>query len=382
MQKRRQVISIALCALFGLSGAYFYMENTIQPLPEKWNNVFKDTPNAITQFAAENPIHLKNVRVVDHDLSDSIIPNATFENVEWKDFVAIDSKFTNTEFIGGSIESSGFSRSIFTNVTFENMTLYNVEFISATLIGVTFKNCKIYDSKIHSLHNSKVTFEDSELNNVEFFDSELDITLKNTKVIEQGKFSGLKPGSRVTLEDSYIGPYSSFKYSNITSFKAVRSELDRFSMGESIGEMTLENSKLDFTLGDASIDRLIVTDCEVDRLSHSDALIKHASISNCKNSTEVFFIKSALGDLNIRDCDLSELGIFESKVSKINIANSKFIKTVSPKTVTKEFILHNVTFLGETDFKGAQADDTELFKVTFAPSATLDATGSNIPFKQ
>jgi uncharacterized protein YjbI with pentapeptide repeats len=372
---------LALCTItiYLLTGCNFM---ATQPLDSKWEKLFKEPPEVVSAYSAGNEIYLKNTEVIGHSLSKSDLINDRFENVIFKDARFQRGTLTNVSFVGGSMEGTSFWGSTLTNVVFQDMTIVNSVFAGATMINVTFINCNIYDSKIHSLHNSKVTIEDSELNNVEFFDSELDITLKNTKVIEQGMFGGLKPGSRITLEDSYIGPYSDFSSSNIASFKAVRSELDRFSMGESIGEMTLENSKLDFTLGDASIDRLIVTDCEVIRLSHSDALIKHASISNCRNSTEVFFIESVLGDLNIRDCDLSELGIFESKAVKINIANSKFIKTVSPKTVTKEFILHNVTFLGETDFKGAQADDTELFKVTFAPSATLDATGSNIPFKQ
>jgi uncharacterized protein YjbI with pentapeptide repeats len=377
-----RVTGAFLLLIISLSTYGVFSMMTIKPLDSKWDKLFRAKADVITEYSRLHAIHLKNTELKHHDLSLSHLINDSFENVNFEDSIFQNGSLTNITFSGGTLYDTSFGRSTLTNVVFENMIMEKAIFVGATLVNVTFNNCKIYNSHLHNLVGSKFIIEDSELNNVEFFDSEMDITLKNTKVIEQGKFSGLKPGSRVTLEDSYIGPYSSFKYSNIASFKAVRSELDRFSMGESIGEMTLENSKLDFTLGDASIDRLIVTDCEVDRLSHSDALIKHASISNCKNSTEVFFIKSALGDLNIRDCDLSELGIFESKVSKINIANSKFIKTVSPKTVTKEFILHNVTFLGETDFKGAQADDTELFKVTFAPSATLDATGSNIPFKQ
>jgi uncharacterized protein YjbI with pentapeptide repeats len=262
------------------------------------------------------------------------------------------------------------------------MIIVNSVFAGATMIGVTFKNCKIYDSKIHSLNASKITIEDSELNKVDFFDSELDITLKNTKVIELGKFSGLKPGSRVTLIDSYIGPYSSFKYSNIASFKAIRSILDTFPLGGNIDEIILEKSSLDFTLGNTNINQLTVKDCKIDRLSHGEAIINHTSISNCDTPAEIYFIGSTLGDLDIRDCDLDEFATIESKIGSINIVNSKIEKTISSKTLAKEFILHNVTFNGETDFSSAQADKTKLFKVTFEPTATLDATGSNIPFNQ
>jgi uncharacterized protein YjbI with pentapeptide repeats len=337
----------------------------------------------ITKFAQESPIHLKDVRIVDHDLSDSIIPNAVFENIEWQDFVAIDSQFINTKFIGGTVERSGFSRSILTNVTFENMVFYNVEFVAAMLIDVKFKSCKIYDSKMHSLNASNVTIEDSELNKVDFFDSELDITLKNTKVIELGKFSGLKLGSRVTLIDSYIGPYSSFKYSNIASFKAVRSTLDSFPLGGNIGEVILDKSTLDFTLGSANIDRLNVTDCNIVLLSHGEASIRSVNINGCPTVAErLSFMDSVIEEINLRDCDIASFSLWDAKANKLNISNSKLGLVQNEGLMVNELTLHNVEFTGETIFKGAQAKDTELFKVTFAPTATLDITGTNIPFNQ
>jgi len=352
-----------------------------QPLDTQWEKLFREPPDAVTAYSASHVIYLKNTEVVGHSLSKSDLVNDKFEDVIFKDARFQRGTLTNVLFNGGSMEGTSFWGSTLTNVRFENMTITDSVFAGATMLGVTFKNCSIYNSKIHSLHTSKVTIEDSELSVVEFFDSELDITLRNTKIIEQGMFGGLKPGSRVTLENSYIGPYSDFSFSNIASFKAMGSELDRFSMGDYVGEVILDDSTLDFTLGSAAIDQLLVRNCNITRLSHGDALIKHASISDCKTSTEIYFIKSILGDLNIRNCDLKEFGTIESKINRINLSNSTFGEVVSQDMIAKELILHNMTFTGNTDFRRALADDTELFKVIFSPSATLDATGSNIPFK-
>jgi len=363
-------------------GAFTSMATTIQPLPDKWDILFKDSPDVITKFATETPIHLKNVRIENHDLSDTTIPNAVFENIEWSDFVAIDSHFINTRFTGGIIESSGFSRSTFSHVIFDSIIFTDVEFIAAKLIDVTFKNCKIYNSKLRGLINSKILIENSELSNVEFYESELDITLKNTRVIELGMFGGLQPGSRVNLDNSYIGPYSDFSYSNIASFKAVNSVLDQFPMGDYIGEIVLEKSVLNFTLASANIDSLIVSDCIIKKLTHGDAMIRSVIVKDCPSTNRLSFMTTTIEKLTIRNCNVSSFSLWDAIVGIINISNVKLDKGENEGLKAKELILHNVTFTGETIFKGALADHADLYKVTFSHGATLDASGSNIPFER
>ena len=91
---------------------------------------------------------------------------------------------------------------------------------------------------------------------------------------------------------------------------------------------------------------------------------------------------SIIDEFTVRDCDVASFSLWDAKAKKVNIVNSKFGVVQNEGLLASEFILHNVTFLVETDFNRSQADATELFKVIFAPTATLDATGSNIPFQQ
>lgn len=353
-----------------------------QPLESKWEKLFKEPPEAVTAYSSSHEIYLKDTEVIGYSLSKSDLVNDRFENVIFKDARFQRGSLTNVSFNGGSIESTSFWGSTLTNVRFENLTIVNSVFAGATLFGVTFKNCKIYNSKIHSLHSSKVTIEDSELAKVDFFDSELDIILKNTRVIEQGMFGGLKPGSRVTLEDSYIGPYSDFSHSHIASFKAVRSELDRFAVAGNIGEVVLDNSDLDFSIGFSNIERVIVRDSSITRLALGHGNIKKIVIEDCHNGDLLSLRESKVGELSVRDCNLLSFRPVDAIFGSFNASNSTFVETEADNMIAKEFVLHNVNFTGETVFKGAQADDTELFKVTFAPGATLDATGSNIPFNR
>jgi uncharacterized protein YjbI with pentapeptide repeats len=374
------IVSIALIIL-AIYGANSSMAN--KPLESKWNDLFQAKPEVITEFSRIHGIHLKNTEINHHDLSESHFINDSFENVNFNDSIFQDGSLTNVTFRGGTIFDTSFGKSVLTNVTFENMIMEKAIFVSAKLINVTFKNCRIYNSHMHNLNASKVTIEDSELNKVEFFDSELDITLKNTKVIELGMFGGLKPGSRVTLEDSYIGPYSDFSSSNIVSFKAIRSTLDSFPLGGNIDEVILDKSTLDFTLGSANIDRLNVTDCNIVLLSHGEASIRSVNINGCPTVAErLSFMDSVIEEINLRDCDIASFSLWDAKANKLNISNSKLGLVQNEGLMVNELTLHNVEFTGETIFKGAQAKDTELFKVTFEPTATLDATGSNIPFNQ
>jgi uncharacterized protein YjbI with pentapeptide repeats len=378
--KPRLLSALLLFVVLVLSGCDA-MPN--QPLDSKWVTLFKEPPEVVTAFSVSNEIHLKNTEVNGYSLSKSDLINDRFENVVFKDARFQRGSLTNVSFSGGSMEATSFWKSTLTNVLFENMIIANSVFAGATMIGVTFKNCKIFDSKIHSLHASKVIIEDSELNKVEFFDSELDISLKKTRIVEQGDFLGLKPGSRVTLEDSYIGPYSDFSSSNIVSFKAIRSTLDSFPLGGNIGEVILDKSTLDFTLGSANIDRLNVTDCNIVLLSHGEASIRSVNINGCPTVAErLSFMDSVIEEINLRDCDIASFSLWDAKANKLNISNSKLGLVQNEGLMVNELTLHNVEFTGETIFKDSQAKETELFKVTFSPTATLDVTGSNIPFNQ
>ena len=105
-----------------LIGAYAYMANSSQPLPEKWVKLFKEKSAVVTQYAEQHPIHLSNVLIENQDLSKSTYPNAEFKNTVWNNSVAIGAHFVDAKFIGGSITDSGFSDSVFTNVVFDGVT--------------------------------------------------------------------------------------------------------------------------------------------------------------------------------------------------------------------------------------------------------------------
>ena len=353
------------------------------PLTDKWEKLFKEKPSVITDYSKQHIIHLEHMEMLHQDLSYSHIINAKFDNIKYDDDVFQNGSYTNTEFTGGTLNDTSFAGSVLTNVTFTNMTMTKAIFVGATLINVTFKNCKIYDSEFHNLEPSTFTIEDSELNRVNFFQSAMDLTLKNSRVIELGDFSGLVAGSKVTLDHSYIGPYSDFTFQKgLISFTAKNSDLKGFALGGTINSVVLDKSELDFTLGHSTINTLTVHACEITRLSHGDAPIKNIDISDCDHATLISFINLDFESMHIRNCNSSEIDLIQTTGNSLTIANSEFDDTEAESLKIAELTLQNVSFIGKMNFKGAVADKTAITGVTIAPTATLDMSGSNIPLKR
>ena len=367
-----------------LIGAYAYMANSIQPLPEKWVKLFKEKSAVVTQYAEQHPIHLSNVLIENQDLSKSTYPNAEFKNTVWNNSVAIGAHFVDAKFIGGSITDSGFSDSVFTNVVFDGVTFNEVEFISSTFINTTFKNCRIYNSELHNLEPSTFTIEDSELNKVNFFESTMDLTLKNTRIIEEGMFGGLKAGSKITLDHSYIGPYSDFSsQKGLTSFTAKNSELNGFGFSGTINKFVLDSSKLYVSIGGTTTDIADIINSNISDLDiGSGKFMRNVTITDCKSSDKLEAFDGNIGELTIRNCDFNEFEAENATIEKLNIVNSKIGNLDFKQLKAGHLTLQNVSIEKQADFSNAIAKESKLVGVTFNPTATLNITDSNIPLKR
>ena len=355
-----------------------------QPLPQKWVDLFKSKSAVVTEYAEHHPIHLSDVLLENQDLSKSTYPNAVFENTIWNHSVAIGAHFINTKFIGGSITDSGFSDSVFTNVTFDGVTITGAEFISSTFINTTFKNCKIYDSEFHNLEPSTFTIEDSELNRVNFFESTMDLTLKNTRIIEEGMFGGLKAGSKITLDHSYIGPYSDFSsQKGLISFTAKNSELDGFGFTGIIKNMLFDSCTLGFSIGGSTIDSVDIRNSEISDLALGmGKFIRHISITDCKDSDKLEAYKGSIGEMSIRNCNFNKFEAEYAAIETLNVVNSNIGDMDFKQLKAHEMTLQNVSIEKRANLNGAIAKDSKLVGVTIAPTATLDMSGSNIPLKR
>ena len=172
------------------------------PLTDKWEKLFKEKPSVITDYSKQHIIHLEHMEMLHQDLSYSHIINAKFDNIKYDDDVFQNGSYTNTEFTGGTLNDTSFAGSVLTNVTFTNMTMTKAIFVGATLTNVTFKSCKLCDSEFPNLEPRTPTIENSERNKVNIFETRMDLTLTNTRIIKCRMFGSLKSGSSRTTAPS------------------------------------------------------------------------------------------------------------------------------------------------------------------------------------
>jgi len=352
---------------------------TIKPLSGELKNVF-EIEKALTEYALTHPIDVKNTLIKEHDISDTTLLKGSFINTNWDDVVYQNSIISNVLFKDGDMYDISFADSTLTNVVFENMEMEKAEFINAKLINVTFKNCKIVDSEIRNLRASKILIEDSELQDVSFYQSELDVTIKNTKIHEQGEFISLKAGSKVLIEDSFIGPYSSFDSSNLSSFTVKNSVIKRAKMNDAtVDEIVIEDTKMFFPIANGTINKIKIRNVNYIELGQSK--INSLTIEECKEDSDLLLAEMQFKSISIRNCPAESLVFGDSKGDKISISNMQIKSAEFDNLIVKELIMNNISINSNADFSGALAEESLVTNFNIKAGTKVNMEGTNIKFQ-
>jgi uncharacterized protein YjbI with pentapeptide repeats len=366
--------------LFGC-GETVLMLNKPKPLSGQWLNVFKLKPAELTAYVAEHPMKLDNVLISKESISKSTIIGAEFKNTYWDDSFAQNATISNSIFSGGIMHDTSFADSTLTNVIFENMKMEKAEFINARLINVTFKNCKIFDSEIRNLRTSTINIENSELTNVSFFESELNITIKNTKIHEQGDFLGLKAGSKVLIEDSLIGPYSEFDFSKLQSFTVKNSVIKNSKMNDAtVDEILIENTKMDFAMAGGTFNNIRMRNNK-NFISIGRSKFTSLLIDECNDDFGISLRKTIFKTVSIRNCPSEIINASNAKGEKFQISNSNIGEAKFNGLIVKELILNDVNITKIANFEYTMAEDSLLTNFKIKSGSKVNMTGTNIKFE-
>ncbi len=353
---------------------------TIKPLSGELKNVF-EIEKGLTDYALTHPINVKNTLIKEHDISDTTLLKGSFINTNWDDVVYQNAIISNVLFKDGDMYDISFADSTLTNVVFDNMVIEKAEFINAKLINVTFKNCKIFDSEIRNLRTSKIIIENSQLQKVSFFESELDITIKNTKIHEQGEFLGLKAGSKILIEDSLIGPYSEFDHSNLLSFIVRNSVIKNSKMNNStVDEIVIENTKMDFALSGGTFNTVKLINNE-EFVSLGRAKFNSLIIDDCKDDFGISLRKTAFKTISVRSCPFEIINVSKAKGEKLSISSSNIREAKFNNLAVKELILNNVKITNIANFSGALAEESKLTNFSIKSGTKINMEGTNIKFQ-
>ncbi len=358
------------------------MNMAVIPLRGEWARMFKAPAAELTEYARTHPLHLKRVRITDEDISESTFHDARFDNVYWNDVIAQDGAFLKASFRGGQIHYSSFAGARLTDVLFEDVTLDDVEFNQARMQNVTFRNCRITNSRFYGVQASNLVIEDSELKDVGFYDATVDLRLRKTRIVEAGLFRGLKEGSTVEIDHSYVGIYSDLATSSLASliirnsrFRKTRanfSTIDKLIVSGSDTELSIAGS----TFGEVSYQDSGKVVLGSTPASHSRA--RSITISRCRNRPRMLLDDMTIGRVDIRDCEASLLALYKSVAERITLANVTADVADLGKIQARELVLHNFTVTGKLDLTGARAEAVVIHQLRISPGAEVLTEGSNI----
>ena len=376
-----------------------YMQTVITPLSGEWKKMFKAPAEELTAYAREHPLRLRNKKIQNEDISESTFVGAEFRNVVWDDVVAQDGRFVDATFSGGSMHDtsfafselknvtfkqiaftkSGFSKSRMMNVVFEDCQMDETAFVGAELINVTFRNCKIYNSEIRNLVNSKVSIVGSELSNVSFFQSLLQLKIRNSKVVEAIEFMGAQTGSSVDISDSEIGPYSDFGGSNFVSFEARNTKIDNSSAnGITAKKVVLDNVVSDFAIAGSRLQEIVIRNLS-GNFSLGRTKSVSTSIEGCQKNAEIYLNQFAGDRLSVRNCTADVFVLDAAIVKDVTLANLTVGELVLDSLKAGKLVLNNVLVNHKLSAQGAMAEEILAPNWRTAAGATIEAEGTNIP---
>jgi len=329
----------------------------VTPLSGKWLKVFKLKPDELTAYVAKHPMKLKNVLIKNESISKSTINGAEFINTDWDDIFAQNAIISNTIFKNGDMYDTSFADSTLTNVIFDHMDLDKVEFINAKLINVTFKNCRIQNSNFYLLRMSKILIENSEMKDINFFESEIDITLKKVNIHESGGFMGLKKGSKVTIEESQIGPYTTFDHSNISLFIVKNSTIEKSKMNDAVvDEIRIEDTEMNFPIVNGTLNKVFMRN--VNFIVLGESKINSLVIEDCKENTDIYLDEMIFKSVSIRNCPTDKLVFGDARGDKISISDMQIKRAEFDTLIVKELKMNNITISRKADFSAAMAEES------------------------
>jgi len=351
-----------------------------KPLSGKWLEAIKLKPDELTAYVAKHPMKLNNVIIKNESISKSTINGAEFINTDWDDSFAKETLISNTIFKDGDIYDTSFARSTLTNVTFEGMDLDKIEFVNAKLINVTFKKCRIQNSNFSFLHMSKVLFEDTEMKDISFYQSEVDLTFKRVNVHQSGNFRKLKTGSKITIEDSFIGNNSEFDYSNLVSFTVKNSTIENSKMNNAIvDEIIIEDTEMDFPIANSTLNKVRMRAINLVKLGGSK--INTLMIEDCKENRGINLYDTVFKSISIRNCPTEEMDISDAKGEKLQITQMDILKADFSKLFVKELKMNNITISRKADFSAAMAEESLVTNFSIKAGAQVKMDGTNIKFQ-
>ena len=348
-------------------------------LTPEWVERFQDL-SKLNAYAANQPVHLANVTLTGWDISGAKLPDARFEDTEWKDVKLERGVLSNVTFKKSKLQGVEFDHGVLTDVTFEDTELRSTSFYKAKLQRVRFIRCKLNGVNVDETVESTIEITDSKLVSSSLSEGQLVATVKNS-TLKDIEFTDLESPSSLAFEKSELNE-ANFGRSILEQLTFIDSKIvESGGSGAVIDRFTVTRTALDFGLAESRFKNIVISGSTLKALGLGNNQIQELEISDCTQFDDLGLYETKLGSLKINRCTVKGLRPRSAtidlwSVKDSQIANSKF-EGMKVKTAT----LENVTLDKELNFTNARIDQLVAKNITKLPGLNLITTGSNVKFE-
>ena len=149
--------------------------------------------------------------------------------------------------------------------------------------------------------------------------------------------------------------------------------------GGSVVEVDVRNSEMGFTLREGTLGKITFVNSNVD-VNFASSNIKEIHIINCKGMVDLTLYKANIETLQISNCPVNELVTTAAIIQNFSIEKSTVVNSEYKRMKVKNLTLTDVSFDQKNDFSGAQVENLTTKNVTKLPGLNLILTDSNVKF--
>ena len=329
---------------------------------------------------------LKRVSLENQELPSRPLENLHFKSCKWDSVDGREKTFKNIIFEDCEFTNVNMRNATLINVQFLNSKLHNVVMNKASLTQVKFRKSKLIstDSNIDNSYNGiqadEILFEDCDLNNIGFYRSKGIFRFEKSTLYDVAGQS-LSEGSALYFHNTHASIIN-FDRSNLTAIEIIDSTIDKRSTanGGSVKTIRVENSKLEFAIGEHFDVESIIYKNSGDVVVGGGANIHKTRIENCRNGTNTVFVGSKGFDLiEIENCkNVSSIFFADSFGKTVIIRNSSTYDMDFRKSKIEHLILENVQVRSYIEYTNTNIDSLETKNVSFRKGIEIYKEGSNI----
>jgi uncharacterized protein YjbI with pentapeptide repeats len=360
------------------SGEILAMNIFQNDFEKRWASLSKDVIK-LNEYTAKGSIELSNVEASNLDLRGVVFNGAKISSINWENVKATKSKFYNVVFRNCTFTGGDFGNGTYIDVLFDDCEFFDTSYSGSKMENVRFLNCKIERTGIGYLEGGRVQFEGCNWDTGIGGMSQCHFEFRKS-TIGGVMFMGMKGAVPLVIEDCSLDEVNFGKshfsdvilrqvrqgegptrFNNATA-KSIRFENVNMTTGVSLAHVTAESVVID-----GGTFRGATEGSTIAKIYAHDANLFMYDMS-----------EATMPCVNIWDCQIQNLAIWECFVKEFSIANSTIYGMDATDFKAETAVWDNITLDGKIDFSNAHIKDFRPSRIHRGSNLQLITAGSNV----